>query len=415
MLRYKINPKLNKGVDPDGNSTLKIDVPLQMNFSLDGHQELISDEMFFEKIKADVLPPITDMEKIVIYPAVYEGEDEEGPKLSLADEIEINLHFRRRWHQDPHRPIADGWLTNDTYTWTTGQTGCEEGEEIDGTPFDPTNYDERSDLVGYLGFIDDDIYYQKTKVKKSFLRLMFYDSKELLNKNLLTYSTSFLDSGKLFSKYSLIRNNGRLFKYIQESEKFDNEMVMFEPGKAGKTDEEKENNKRFDALRLSSMLTLKDKYNDDASSDGFYIYLFRQDAPAKRPIDLYLKAEFNNAKYGKTVNLMIPIGEDGVPIRFGDKKFPKDFIIEYDDGKEKFDFDSYYDSMFINVKCMFDENLKKYVYYFPWDPGVQARKMEEQGVEYTISNDADKRKITLNFFEPRINRVTQTPVSDGGN
>ena len=405
MLVYKINPKFNKDVDSDGNSTVKIDVPLQMNFSLDGHRELISDEMFFEKIKADVLPPITDMEKIVVYPAVYSGDDEEGPKLSLADEIEINLHFRRRWYEDIRRPITDGWLTNDSYGWTTGQTGCEEGKEIDGTPFNPTNYDERSDLVGYLGFIDDDIYYQKMKVKKSFLRLMFYDSKSLLNKNLLTYSTSFLDSGKLFSKYSLIRNNERLFKYVQESERFDNEMVMFEPGKQGKTDEEKEYSKRFDSMRLSSTITLKDKYNDDASSDGFYIYLFRQDTPVE--FDLYLKAEFNNAKYGKTVNLMIPVGSDGVPIRFGDDAFPKDFVIEYESGKEKFDFDRYYNSMFINVKCKFDKELKKYVYYFPWNPHTQIDKMEAAGVEYTVSNDAEKKKITLNFFEPRINRVTQ--------
>lgn len=404
MLIYKINPRSHKTVDPDGRSTVKIDIPLQMNFALDAQQELVSNEMFFEKIKADVLPKITDMEKIVIYPAVYGGEDEDGPILSLADEIEINMHFRRRWHDTPNREIADGWLTNDTYGWTTGKTG-----DDDSTVFDATNYDERSDLVGYLGFEDNDIYYQKTKVKKSFLRLMYYDSKSLLNKNLLTYSTSFLDSGKLFTKYSMIRNNEKLFKYVQESEKYDNEMVMFEPGEQGNTDEEKDYNKKFDSLRISSMITLKDKYNDDASSDGFYIYLFRQDAPSEIPIDLYLKAEFNNAKYGKTVNLMIPMGDDGVPVRFVDSGFPMDFIIEYDDGKQKFDFDRYYNSMYINVKCKFDKNLNKYVYYFPWDPGVQLDKMEE-GKEYTVSNDADKRKITLNFFEPRINRVDQIPT-----
>ena len=434
MLKDKINPTFNKKVNPDGSSTININVPLGSNFGLDLNQEMLSDEKFFEKIKADVLPDIVEKEKIVIYPAVYSLDKDSGDEvLSLADEIEINFHFRRRWDSlKKNRVIRDGWLTSDTYGWTTGQTGCDEGKDYKYDDFDPTNFDERSDLVGYLGFLDDDIYYQKTKVKKSFLRLMYYDSKDLLNKNLLTYSTSFLDSGKLFTKFSLIRNNQRLFNYVQESEAYENEMTLFEPGQQpvmtkapnNVEEEELEYNERYDHLRLSSTITLKDKYNDDASSDGFYIYLFKQDAPSEIPIDLYLKAEFNNAKYGKTINLILPIGEDGVPIRFGDTGtttddgtvvggFPKDFNIEKD-GKVSFDFQRYYDSMFINVKCRYEKTLKKYVYYFPWDPEIQIGKMEK-GKEYTVSNDVNTKKITLNFFEPKINRAFNQVEEDGGN
>ena len=223
MLVYKINPNKNFTIDGDGRSSVKINVPLGVEFSTDAQRDLISDEMFFEKIKADVLPPITDMEKIVVYPAVYNGEDK---PLSLANEIEINFHFRRRWYEDgANRIITDGWLTNDTYGWTTGYPGS--NSSVDGGEL--VGYDEMSDLVGYLGFDDDDIYYQKTKVKKSFLRLLFYDSMSVLNKNLVTYSTAFVDSGKLFTKYSLIRNNEELYKYVMESDRFNNEMVMFEP------------------------------------------------------------------------------------------------------------------------------------------------------------------------------------------
>lgn len=391
MLVYKINPNKNFTIDEDGRSSVKINVPLGMEFSTDAQRDLISDEMFFEKIKADVLPPITDMEKIVVYPAVYNGEDK---PLSLANEIEINFHFRRRWYEDgANRIITDGWLTNDTYGWTTGYPGS--NSSVDGGEL--VGYDEMSDLVGYLGFDDDDIYYQKTKVKKSFLRLLFYDSMSVLNKNLVTYSTAFVDSGKLFTKYSLIRNNEELYKYVMESDRFNNEMVMFEPGA-------NEENVKYENLRMSSMVTLKDKYNDDASSDGFYLYLYRRDAPSEKPVDLYLKGEFNNAKYGKTVNLMIPVGDDGVPVRFIDDDFPSDFVIE-ESGKTNFDFDRYYKSMFINLKCKYDKELKKYVYYFPWDPSKQKEKMAEHHVEYTVSNDIEKKKITLNFFEPRINRT----------
>ena len=82
----------------------------------------------------------------------------------------------------------------------------------------------------------------------------------------------------------------------------------------------------------------------------------------------------------------------------------QDFNVE-EDGKINFDFDSYYRSMFVNVKCKYDKKLRKYVYYFPWDPDTQKKKMEEVEVEYAVSNDEEKRKITLNFFEPRVNKA----------
>ena len=434
MLVYKINSRHNTAANQSGETTINIDIPLDFNFALNAMQESLSDEMFFAKIKEDVLPPIVDKEKIVVYPAIYFVDKDTGEeKFALADEIEINFHFRRRWNRDSamNRYITDGWLTNDTYAWTTGQTGCVEGKDYDGEDFDPTNYDERSDLVGYLGFLDDDIYYQKSKVKKSFLRLLFYDSKDMLNKNLLAYSTSFLDSGKLFTKYSLIRNNESLFKFVNESEQYDNEMVMFEPGrqpvyKTPPEDKGENEFEKYDYLRLSSAITLKDKYNDDASSDGFYLYIFKQDAPSERPIDLYLSAEFNNAKYGKTISLMLPTGSDGVPIRFGDTgktvsgetidAFPTNFIIEDEaTSGTNFDFESYYNSLFINVKCKYESSLKKYIYYFPWDPNIQTEKMESEGKTYRLSNDWDARKITLNFFEPRLNKLKEERIEDGGN
>jgi hypothetical protein len=138
-----------------------------------------------------------------------------------------------------------------------------------------------------------------------------------------------------------------------------------------------------------------------------------------------LKAEFNNAKYGKTLNLMLPISSTGVPIRFGDTgttvsgetvdAFPMDFTIENESGQTMFDFDSYYNSLFINVKCRYDKTLRKFIYYFPWDPEVQKQRMEDLGVEYRLSNDVENRKITLNFFEPRVNKVKITSSTNTGN
>ena len=364
MLRYKINPKTNFKVGEDGHAYISVGVPLQADFAVDGEQNRLMKEQFFEKIKADVLPKTTDMEKSIVYPAIKKGDG----TFELAEEIEINLHFRKRTLGETYE-VTDGWLTNDKYEWNTKGYDL-----VSRARRDIESYDSWSDLVGYLGFTDDDIYYQKTKVKKSFLRLMYYDSKEVLNKNMIGYSTAFLDSGKLFSKFLLMKNNEILARKIMDTEQRDNEMVMFEPDLVGP---------EYHNLRLSTRITLKDKFHNDASSDGFYLYMFRQDLPSKMPMDLYLRAEFNNAKYGKTVNLMLPTDDDK-PIVFSNSKFPKSFTIK-NEGKTNFNFDAYNDSLFVHLQCRYDEELDKYIYYFPW-----------------VSND-DSRKITLNFFEPRLN------------
>ena len=92
-----------------------------------------------------------------------------------------------------------------------------------------------------------------------------------------------------------------------------------------------------------------------------------------------------------------------------------DFTIENESGQTMFDFDSYYNSLFINVKCRYEKTLRKFIYYFPWDPEVQKQRMEDLGIEYRLSNDVENRKITLNFFEPRVNKVKITSSTNTGN
>lgn len=70
----------------------------------------------------------------------------------------------------------------------------------------------QSDTLGYLGFTNNDVKFQKSKLKKSFLRISFYDSDNIGNQNLLQTSTIFLDSGNLFAKY---------VKYIDDDNKYE--------------------------------------------------------------------------------------------------------------------------------------------------------------------------------------------------
>ena len=85
MLKYVINPRMNRRTEISGGTDVNIDIPLGGNFSLNGMQDMLSNEKFFEKIKGDVLPAIVDKEKIVVYPAVYYVEQETGEeKFALA-------------------------------------------------------------------------------------------------------------------------------------------------------------------------------------------------------------------------------------------------------------------------------------------------------------------------------------------
>ena len=123
------------------------------------------------------------MEKDVYYPVIKDGDS-----FSDVYTLRFNLHFRE------HR--GDNWLVDGNSFWN-GVTQKNGNISINK---DITN-NNVSDLLCFLDFNNNDVRYQKNKLKKSFLRLSFYDSMNPANQNMLGYSTIFLDSGNLFSKY----------------------------------------------------------------------------------------------------------------------------------------------------------------------------------------------------------------------
>jgi len=52
MLTYKINLNTNKEISENGNTTFNINIPMGSEFGLGLNQELLSNEMFFNKIKS---------------------------------------------------------------------------------------------------------------------------------------------------------------------------------------------------------------------------------------------------------------------------------------------------------------------------------------------------------------------------
>ena len=221
----------------------------------------------------------------------------------------------------------------------------------------------QSDLLSYLGFDDDDVKYQKSKLKKSFLRISFYDSDNIANQNLLHTATIFLDSGELFAKYIknietedeykatktiIAQKNPEIsFKAgsiltSSEYEKLDDdnrkkcvisgELLAATGGsssdKEGYTMYDKvgmavnrepmrkraldksldfgDNIDELERLRMSSQIVVTDKNSSKRSSEGFYFYTYKSNDNGVYPSDIYMRVEFNHAGYGRVIPFMMP-------------------------------------------------------------------------------------------------------------
>lgn len=165
-------------------------------------------------------------------------------------------------------------------TWET-----DENEKWNDT-FD----NKHGDLLGHLGFNDKDLLYQRNCVSKSFLRLSFYDSPYRNAQKLLFYSTIHLDSDKIYN--NLINAITKYPSYYDHLEEYEYQATL------DKALYEYENK------RLSASLTCSDRTNDEYKSDGFYLHLFKNYVNGAKPTKIYMKAEFNNAKYGKIIPLV---------------------------------------------------------------------------------------------------------------
>ena len=122
---------------------------------------------------------------------------------------------------------------------------------------------------GDIGFDDFDIKFRKKRFTNSFLRLSFYDSDNLTNQRLVSFITIFPKIEP--NNYSI----GAQWGQITPANNFKIQYV------------------------LSSSLI-----NRSLNSQGFFLYHYKDEIGVNAPKELYMRAEFNNAKNGKTTNLM---------------------------------------------------------------------------------------------------------------
>lgn len=323
----------------DISQYLKITIPLVDELKNGLNDEDIIKNYFNEK-KDELITKPVDYEKNCFSPCYKSGNTKK-----LLNELRFNLFFRER--------SGENWETDDSKGWNFYSYNINNNSFNLSTSFNNMKY---GDLLGNLNFNDDDIYFQKKKISKSFLRLSFYDTNNPFKQMLLFYSTIFLDSTDLYEKY--VRNI---------NEKKENLQLV--------------NNVTLGEDNLSVSFSTYDRYNRNKSSEGFYLYLF-PDLIGKK---IYMKAEFNHAGYGKTIPLICPINdsEEMLKTPFGysqqQHSFPTSFLTE--DGG---DFNKLYENIFIPI--IIDENG---FYYF------------EQAVDELY--DENSRKLTINLYEPRIN------------
>ena len=378
-----------------------VSIPISQQFSTDLYQDDGIRDNFTEIEMKKSINGIVEMEKDVYHPVIWDSEKDEIK--NEVYKIRFNLHFRA------HR--GDDWLAEaDTY-WN-GVKVNGDSLELNEDYFVYAKKEQQSDLLTYLNFTDKDVRYQKNKLKKSFLRVMFFDSMNPANQNMLAYYTIFMDNGLYFSKYARFIETEGYKKISKDPDEAGNYKVK--PGLNGiKVDREptftsklvpiipNTPNDDIEAVRLSSQLTVQDRYSSDSSSEGFYLYLWKDNFLGIVPQDIYMKVEFNHAGYGRTIPFMCPFketentneGEEEQTEEKGFKSF-QDIVDDWSDANKRYGIQKYLKYSYIHFKYKYDNVRKRHVYYL--DDNFYGTDVENGGVHF------GDNAITINLYEAKI-------------
>jgi hypothetical protein len=266
--------------------------------------------------------------------------------------------------------------------------------------FDNAHKSNQSDLLTYIGMTTKDVRYQKNKLKKSFLRLSFYDSDKTNKQHLLSYATIFFNSGELFAKYAKHVDDSGYCKlnYNSESGKYesttqnligigtDREYVVM--------DVDTEEN------RLSTRLTVTEKNISKNSSEGFYLYLFKETELGIVPQDIYMKVEFNHAGYGRTIPFMMPykLNDDTTqPLTENDFKIKTfdEVAADWSQGKRGYGVYTYQKYSYIKLKARYDSVTQKHIYYLDEDVYGKIKDSSILDDDYTLNINLYEANLSL--------------------
>ena len=366
-------------------------------------QNLLENEFYnIEKEKA--ITPIVDMERDVYYPAFKTNENESGfTVFNSIHTIVFNLHFRSRndvWkvyelNSNTSNSGITNWFVTDVkqYDELIKKNNTESIDKLQRS----------SDLLGYLYFTNNDVFYQKNKIARSFLRISFYDSINPQNQILLSTSTVFLDEGELYMKY-IAHQKDESQNYEEITSGLENpKQNTFVTNSMGVYREPVDSKSGFTFnvdYRLDSRLTIQNKYKSDKSSEGFYAYIFREYSSELHPKDIYMKVEFNHAGIGKTMPMVLPMKwKDGKPddlLKLSDKNDLKAL-------KEGIPLNRLYQETYIPFECKYDRLNRKYVYY------------PKEGTFDSNWTPTSGGTLEFNLFELKIKDESEEKLKDDTN
>lgn len=368
------------------------DIQITLPLSQMHDTSLLNEDIVMNKYVQDEILLSTntspEMEKYAYHPVFlkktnnFETED--------IYKIKFNLHFRQ------HR--GEDWKAEDNTFWNGVDNETKELEKrVDAAYgnkfFSYYDKSKQSDLLAYLGFTNNDVKFQKNKLKKSFLRLMWYDSDVPTRQNLLYYANVYLDGGKLFLKYM---NNASTEGYVLPSMK---KKVVFTGAKVNmeyapdnlvnlKDDEIEEH-------RLSSQVSITNIYDSESSSEGYNLYLWADSEKREMSDDIYLKIEFNHAGYGRTIPFFMPYFDYKKEGKYGIKTFEEimyDWRVGNGYGIRKFNKYSY-----IHFKCRYDKENDRRVYYL--DPETYG---DWAFYGNKTNDDSSPNELEINIYEGKV-------------
>ena len=337
---------------------LNLQIPFEKETALNLKNEWNIKELLEERIMANI-NGFSDIDRDIYTPCYA---DEEGV-LHLMKSIKFNLHFRTRnlndWSviEDNVELNNDGcssWNCLDHYYNTS--TNDDENDSIVYTNEERERYADKlvscSDLLYFLNFTDNDVFYQKSALSKSFLRLSFFDSPTPNQQSLLYTSTLFFDEGKCFMKY--INNI--------ENTSFTNYTMNGSNRPIGVKNEpiDKMGFPTFDnEQRLCMEFVASNKISSRVCSEGFYLYIYKAYANKLHPRRIYMRVDFNHAKNGKSVPMMLlkHHNEEGATYQAQNIKD----VFDMREGVPMKDILSY---IYIPIIVRYDENLNRYTYRF---------------------------------------------------